>query len=48
MKQRISLTLLFALSAVLAVTSVSAEEAGHAEIQRQPWSFSGFTGQFDK
>lgn len=48
MKQRISLTLLFALSAVLAVTSVSAEEAGHPEIQRQAWSFSGFAGQFDK
>ncbi|MFT3730043.1 MAG: cytochrome c1 [Hyphomicrobium sp.] len=47
MKQRISLTLLFALSAILAATSVSAEEGGHPEIVRQPWSFSGFTGQFD-
>jgi ubiquinol-cytochrome c reductase cytochrome c1 subunit len=48
MKNRMSLTLLFAISAVLAITSVSAEEAGHSEIQRQEWSFSGFTGQFDK
>lgn len=48
MKQRISLSLVFALSFVLAVTSASTEEAGHPEIHRQTWSFSGFTGQFDK
>ncbi|MFA5955662.1 cytochrome c1 [Hyphomicrobium sp.] len=47
MKQRISLALLFALSAVLAITSVSAEESSHPEIERQKWSFSGFGGQFD-
>jgi cytochrome c1 len=48
MKKRFSLTLLFAFTAVLAISSASAEEAGHVEIMRQPWSFSGFTGQFDK
>ncbi len=49
MKQRISLTFFFALAAVLAITSVSAEEGGgHPEIARQKWVFSGFTGQFDK
>ena len=48
MKKRVPVTLLFALAAVLAITSVSAEEAGHPAIERQPWSFSGFTGQFDR
>jgi cytochrome c1 len=48
MKKRFSLTLLFAFTAVLAISSASAEEAGHVEIMRQPWSFSGVTGQFDK
>lgn len=48
MKKRISLTLLFALSAVFAISSVSAEEAAHPAIERQKWSFSGFTGQFDR
>ncbi len=48
MKQRLPLTLFFAIAAILAITSVSAEEAGHPEIERQKWSFSGVTGQFDK
>jgi cytochrome c1 len=47
MKQRISLTLIFAVAAMLAITSVSAEEGGHPEIERQKWSFSGVRGQFD-
>jgi ubiquinol-cytochrome c reductase cytochrome c1 subunit len=48
MKNRFPLTFLFALAATLAISSVSAEEAGHPEIQRQKWAFSGFTGQFDR
>jgi cytochrome c1 len=35
------------LAAMLASGTAFAAE-GHAEIARQPWSFSGFTGQFDR
>lgn len=48
MKKHLSLTLLSMIAATVAVGSLSAEEAGHQEIERQKWSFSGFTGQFDK
>lgn len=48
MRKNISRAVLFVLPAVLAISSAKAEEAGHPEIQRQTWSFSGFTGQFDK
>jgi ubiquinol-cytochrome c reductase cytochrome c1 subunit len=45
MKAILSVTLSVLL---LAVIPASAEDAGHAEIEREKWSFSGFTGQFDK
>ncbi|SFV27434.1 cytochrome c1 [Hyphomicrobium facile] len=48
MKKHLSLTLLSMVAATVAMGSLSAEEAGHQEIERQKWSFSGFTGQFDK
>lgn len=48
MRKYISRAVLFVLPAVLAISSAKAEEAGHPEIPRQTWSFSGFTGQFDK
>ncbi|WP_045836926.1 cytochrome c1 [Hyphomicrobium sp. 99] len=48
MKKHFSLTLLPLIALTAAIGSVSAEEAAHPEIERQKWSFSGFTGQFDK
>jgi ubiquinol-cytochrome c reductase cytochrome c1 subunit len=38
---------LVAAFALIPVTALAAE-TGHVEIARQPWSFTGFTGQFDK
>lgn len=48
MKKRFSLTLMSLFAATVAIGSVSAEEAGHSEIERQKWTFGGFSGQFDK
>ncbi|MET0408896.1 MAG: cytochrome c1 [Hyphomicrobium sp.] len=48
MRKSTFLAVSIALSAALTFTSALAEEGGHPEIERQKWSFSGFTGQFDK
>lgn len=48
MKKHLSLSLVSMFAATVAISSVSAEETGHPEIQRQKWSFGGFSGQFDK
>jgi len=49
MFKRFSHALAGIVAAMILVPAVaSAEEAGHEEIARQHWSFSGFTGQFDK
>lgn len=34
--------------ALAASAQARAAEGGHIEIERQPWTFSGFTGQYDK
>lgn len=44
-----TLSILAALAAVAAAPAVMAAEAGHGpHIERQVWSFGGFTGQYDK
>jgi len=43
-----ALVLLALLLAAPVAPAAWAEEAGHAKIERQDWSFAGFTGQFDK
>lgn len=48
MKKRFSLTVLSLVAATVTIGTVSAEETGHAAIERQNWPFAGFTGQFDK
>src|ERR1700754_3065612 len=50
MKRPYSGSLLSALALAglaLAATPAVAEEGGHAHIERQTWSFGGFTGQYD-
>lgn len=48
MKPRLAaLATVSALAALLSSHAIAAE-GGHAEVERQPWSFSGFRGQFDK
>jgi ubiquinol-cytochrome c reductase cytochrome c1 subunit len=49
MKRQLSYLLIAtSAAALLAAVPVSAAESGHAEIERQQWSFGGFKGQFDK
>ena len=49
MSKRVSHALAAAAAAMVLVPGIAvAEDAGHSEIPRQDWSFSGFTGQFDK
>jgi cytochrome c1 len=49
MKKHFSPALAGIVAALVLVPGLAiAEESGHHEIPRQPWSFSGFTGQFDK
>jgi cytochrome c1 len=49
MTKRFSQALAGIIAALVVVPGAAlAEETGHSEIARQPWSFSGFTGQFDK
>jgi cytochrome c1 len=49
MKARFAQSLGASLALVMSAGIAVAAEAGHeAHIERQPWAFSGFTGQFDK
>jgi ubiquinol-cytochrome c reductase cytochrome c1 subunit len=48
MMKRFAQALGASLAAMLFSGAALAAEAGHPEIARQPWAFSGFTGQFDK
>jgi cytochrome c1 len=41
-------TLALLLGTAAASSSVGAAEGGHAHIERQTWSFGGFTGQYDQ
>lgn len=41
-------TLALLLGMAAASSSVGAAEGGHAHIERQTWSFGGFTGQYDQ
>ena len=48
MMKRFSQALGAGLAAMLISVAALAAEEAHPEIARQPWAFSGFTGQFDK
>lgn len=43
-----SLCVAASAAALLGYAPVQAAEAGHPEIEREHWSFSGFSGQYDK